>query len=244
MQISVLSWNIHKGIGGLDRRYRLDRVIDVLAHHDADVLLLQEVDEGTVRTRFDRQIDVIGDALGLHQRLYQPTHKLRKGHYGNAILSRWPLSDTHTVDLTIAPKKKRIALCARIRVRLAGSSRSMMLVNLHLGLAGIERKLQLRRLFSSHPIVRVHRRTPMVLGGDFNDIWGTLEGKLLEPAGFRRVGSRKNSYPAVWPVRPLDGIFSRGDIQSLRCVTSRLKLAREASDHLPLVADFRIESKY
>jgi endonuclease/exonuclease/phosphatase family metal-dependent hydrolase len=46
MKLTILSWNIHKGIGGIDRRYRLERVIEVIRHHDPDVALLQEVAEG------------------------------------------------------------------------------------------------------------------------------------------------------------------------------------------------------
>lgn len=40
MHLRVLSYNIHKGIGGLDRRYRPDRVQDVLEHYAADIVLL------------------------------------------------------------------------------------------------------------------------------------------------------------------------------------------------------------
>lgn len=43
MRFRVLTCNIHKGIGGVDRRYRLQRVISVIAAYRADVVLLQEV---------------------------------------------------------------------------------------------------------------------------------------------------------------------------------------------------------
>lgn len=238
MRLRILTWNIHKGIGGVDRRYRLGRIVEVLAHYDADVLLLQEVDEGARRTRFHRQVDAIGEALGIRHRQYGVNHRLRKGvgQYGNAILSRWPLYGVHNIDLTIKPKKARGVLLARTRVRVGANARTVILCNLHLGLSGIERQVQLRRFLESRPFHRLRAGTPIVLAGDFNDVWGTLGRRHLEPAGFRRIGSRVNTYPAWLPMRPLDGIFARGDLVGIQGFRSRLALAREASDHLPLVA--------
>jgi endonuclease/exonuclease/phosphatase family metal-dependent hydrolase len=88
----------------------------------------------------------------------------------------------------------------------------------------------------SHPFAQYHHKTPILVGGDFNDVYGTLGPKLLEPAGFRRAGPLRNTYPAVLPVRALDGLYLRGDLEVRRSFRSRLTLAREASDHLPLIA--------
>ncbi len=40
----LLSYNIHKGIGGRDRRYRLERIVDVIESENPDFICLQEVD--------------------------------------------------------------------------------------------------------------------------------------------------------------------------------------------------------
>ena len=40
----LLSWNIHKGIGGRDRRYSLARIIDAIEAENPDLICLQEVD--------------------------------------------------------------------------------------------------------------------------------------------------------------------------------------------------------
>ncbi len=50
MRVKVLSYNIHRAIG-VDRRFRPDRVAEILAHHKPDIALLQEVDEGVPRSR-------------------------------------------------------------------------------------------------------------------------------------------------------------------------------------------------
>jgi endonuclease/exonuclease/phosphatase family metal-dependent hydrolase len=245
MRLRVMTWNIHKGIGGIDRRYRPHRIVDVIAHYGPDVVFLQEVDEGARRSEFHRQVDVLGDALGLRHRCFAPNVRLRlgPGHYGNAILSRWPLFDARNVDLTIAFKKRRGVLYTRCRVRKGRHSRTLALYNLHLGLAAYERKRQLRRFLASHPFAQLHDRTPILVGGDFNDLYGTLGRQLLEPAGFRRAGAPVHTYPAILPVRPLDGLYVRGDLVCHHCFSSRLELTREASDHLPLVADLEMASR-
>lgn len=239
MKLKVLTWNIHKAIGGVDRRYRPERVIELIRYYRPDFCFLQEVDEGAKRSSFHRQIDLIGDELGLRHRVFSPQHKLRngQGQYGNAILSRWPLFDEHHVDLTVGRRKKRGCMYVRSRVRFQnGQSRTVGLYNLHLGLAGSERERQLERFLDSHPFAGLHQRTPIIVAGDFNDVWGSLGPKLLRPAGFRRAGELSNTFPAAMPMRPLDAVFVRGDIHAENCHPSRLQLARTASDHLPLIA--------
>ena len=50
MKIRVLSYNIHRAIG-IDRRFAPERIVEILKGHDADIVLLQEVDEGAPRSR-------------------------------------------------------------------------------------------------------------------------------------------------------------------------------------------------
>jgi hypothetical protein len=76
-----------------------------------------------------------------------------------------------------------------------------------------------------------------VLGGDLNDVWGTLGPRFLQPAGFARAGKLVNTFPAWLPVRPLDGLFIRGDLTWRNCAPCMSKLAKQASDHLPLIAE-------
>ncbi|HTA88512.1 MAG TPA: endonuclease/exonuclease/phosphatase family protein [Polyangiaceae bacterium] len=232
-----MSWNIHKGIGGVDRRYRLDRVVELLTSLSPDVALLQEVAEDMPRSHFHHQPSALAEALGMPHVAFGPEHRFRMGGYGNAILSRWPLSDPSRIDLTIGSKKKRGAMTARAHVKTDQHTRSVVLVNMHLGLVGSERGLQLERFLASHPFAHLQRKTPIVLGGDLNDLWGSLGPRYLVPAGFARCGSLINTFPAALPMRPLDGVFVRGEVQARHISVPRSKLAKQASDHLPLVAD-------
>lgn len=242
MKLRVITWNIHKGIGGVDRRYRIDRIVDLLRGYEPDVALLQEVADHTPMSRFDYQVELLAERLNMPHTAFRPEHRFTVGGYGNAILSRWPLTDVHHVDLTIGRRKKRGVLQAKSRVRFNGHSRTVFLHNMHLGLAGSERGKQLERFLRSRPFARLHERTPIVVGGDLNDLWGSLGPKFLLPRGFRRAGALVNTFPAVLPVRPLDAIFVRGDLEALRTFAPRSRLATQASDHRPVVAELRLSS--
>ena len=108
----LLTWNIHKGIGGLDRRYAPRRIAAVIRHYDPDVVVLQEVDQGVPRSRLDRQLHLLGDELGYEHRAWGPNVTLKRGVYGNGTLSRFPIARSVNIDLTFPLKKARGA-CSR-----------------------------------------------------------------------------------------------------------------------------------
>ena len=119
---------------------------------DADVLMLQEVDDGVPRSNHDSQVDVLGELLGMKHRSWFPNVDVRGGgRYGNAILSRYPLIESTNIDLSIRWKKKRSCLHGVIRVRHDDVDRTVHVFNMHLGLARFERRIQLRMFLDSHP---------------------------------------------------------------------------------------------
>ncbi len=240
MRLRVLSYNIHKCIGGVDRKYDPARIIEVIHKLDCDVVMLQEVDAGVSRSRGDRQVELLGDALGMPHRTWHPNVAVRGGgHYGNAILSRYPLIESTNIDLSIKWKKKRSVLHGVLRVRHDDVDRTVHVYNMHLGLARFERKIQLQKFIDSHPFANLHHDTPVVVGGDLNDVYGGLKD-LLAPAGFRGTDRRPLTFPAWGPLRPLDGIFVRGTVDLLGLSRCDSELARRASDHRPLVAEVRL----
>lgn len=244
MKIRLACYNIHKCVGGVDRRYDPQRVRDALAPSKPDVVLLQEV--ALLGPPFrDRQAELLAALLDLPHVAFAGNVPLRGGGiYGNAVLSRFALSDVVNVDLTFPPKKRRSALFARCRLHGPGTAReqvrSLWVCSLHLGLVGIERRLQVRQLLTTPPLARLHRRTPVVLGGDFNDLWGTLGSRVLLPAGFRGLPGDPLTFPAYAPLRPLDALYLRGDVRLLSAHTPHSLAARRASDHLPLVAELDV----
>lgn len=241
MRLVVVTYNVHKCIGGLDRRYRPDRVIETIAHYKPDLLMLQEVDDGAARSRGHRQVDLLGEGLGLRHRTWFPNHFLRSGGcYGNAILSRFPMLETRNVDITALGRKARSVVHARLRVRVRGRMRTVHAFNLHLGLLERDRRWQLETFLDEHPFAGLHARTPIIVGGDFNDVWGTLGPQMLAPVGFRSAPGRRSTFPAYAPIRALDGLYVRGDVGLGDVTAGRIAVARAASDHLPLIAEIEL----
>jgi endonuclease/exonuclease/phosphatase family metal-dependent hydrolase len=240
VKLRTLSYNIHKCIGGVDRKYDPLRVVEVIQKLDVDVAMLQEVDSGVARSRHEHQVDILADALGLRYRTWFPNVDVRGGgRYGNAILSRYPIIESTNIDLSIRFKKRRSVLHAVLRVRHDEVDRTLHVYNMHLGLARYERRIQLKMFLDSHPFQNLHTDTPVVVGGDLNDVYGRL-GSLLAPAGFRGIERRPLTFPAWGPMRALDAIFVRGDMDFMRLARCDSDLARRASDHRPLIAEVRL----
>lgn len=237
-----MTWNIHKGVGGADRRYDLSRTLAVIQHYAPDVLLLQEVAQNIPSLRYDDQVQLLVDGTGFHH-AFVTEHQFTAGSYGNLILSRFPLFDVRHMDLTVGWRKKRGALQAHCRVPVGDHVRSFVVHNLHLGLAGSERGLQLSRLMESDIVQRLRHDTPALIGGDLNDLWGSLGPRFLLPSGFRRVGSLSATFPSWLPLRPLDGLFTRGDLHVEHFEVCRTQLAKVTSDHRPLLAEIVIDWK-
>lgn len=240
LNLRVVSWNVHKCVGGLDRRYDPERVAQVLAAQHPDVVALQEVSQNGRWYKHERQIDRLGDMLGFRHRSYFINVRFgpRRGEYGNAILSRFPITEAENIDLTIAGKKARSVLHAQIRLTLdGGATRTLHAFNLHLGLGERERREQLRKLVSHERLTHIHRDTPVVVAGDFNDVLGNLGKRLLVPEGFRGPRRSPRTFPAWAPIRALDSVFVRGACELRSLTSARSKGARTASDHVPLVAD-------
>ncbi len=243
LTVRVVSWNVHKCVGGVDRRYDPGRIASTLALADPSVVLLQEAAQNGRWYRHERQVDVLGNALGMPYRSYFVNVRFgpRRGEYGNAILSRWPIAATENIDLTVPDRKARSVLHAELRLPIGTArSRTLHLFNLHLGLGEAERREQLRRLLACRRLRALHEHTPVVVAGDFNDVWGTLGKNLLVPAGFLGPVRPLRTFPAWAPVRALDSLYVRGDVRVVKLERVRTATTRSASDHLPLLAELRV----
>ena len=104
MQFRLITYNIHRAIG-LDRRFRLDRIVEIIGDHDVDIVMLQEVDEGVPRSRKMDLAKTLAQELGYPYYAMGHNVSLRKGRYGNATLSRYPITRERNIDLTVAERK-------------------------------------------------------------------------------------------------------------------------------------------
>ncbi|MDH3393149.1 MAG: endonuclease/exonuclease/phosphatase family protein [Desulfobulbaceae bacterium] len=247
MKIRVLSYNIHRAIG-VDRRFRPERIIAVLDHYQADIVLLQEVDVGVPRSQRLDLAKVLADSLDYPYYAVGLNVKVKEGYYGNAILSRFPVSDQRNIDLAIDRRKKRGCLYTTISVPGDdGEIREMAVFNLHLGLSAQERVRQVGKLVRSAPYRALGGQQPVLIGGDFND-WRTLLAPVfIDILNFSCATNRKNghqspleTYPAFSPTGSLDKIFCRGGLEIIRGRRCRLGVSKVASDHLPVYADLEL----
>lgn len=249
MRLRVLTYNIHRAIG-VDRRFRLDRVASIVAHHDPDVALLQEVDDGAPRSGHINLAAELAMLLGYPHLAVGHNVRLRQGRYGNATLSRHPIVRERNIDLTVGGRKCRGCLHATIRaIPTHGPTQDVEVFNLHLGLSARERDLQTGLLARSDEFSGLHPQQACILGGDFNDWRNLLRAAFVSVLGMRCATERTpdgrrnlRTYPSFSPTGGLDRVYLRGPIRSLAARTCRLRASRVASDHLPVIVDLELHA--
>jgi endonuclease/exonuclease/phosphatase family metal-dependent hydrolase len=174
---------------------------------------------------------------------------LRKGAYGNATLSRFPIVRERNIDLTIGSRKRRGCQHTTLELGDADHSRPLEVFNLHLGLSAREREQQAGLLVRSHEFPPLGEGPACIVAGDFNDWRSRLRPIFTEvfcfvcaTEGGRRSSLPMKTYPSFSPRGSLDRFYFR-DLELVRARRCRLALSRVASDHLPIVAEFRLAGR-
>ena len=245
MRLRVLSYNIHRAIG-VDRRFRPERIASIIEYYNPDVAMLQEVDEGAPRSRELDLARELSRALGFPHYAIGHNVRLRKGRYGNATLSRWPIKRERNIDLTVGFLRRRGCQHTRIAVRTpSGGTRRLEVFNLHLGLSARERERQVALLVRSREFAQLPFGVPTLVAGDTNDWRSLLRPLFVDMLGFRSAtggneeGARPTpTFPSFFAQGALDRVYYRGPLRLVAAPRCRLALSRVASDHLPVVVDF------
>jgi endonuclease/exonuclease/phosphatase family metal-dependent hydrolase len=247
MEFRVLSYNIHRAIG-VDRLFRPERIANIIRYHQPDIVLLQEVDDGVPRSRGLNLAAELAGALGFEHYKLGANVSLRKGTYGNATLSRFPIVRERNIDLSIVARRRRG--CQHTTLALDDSGHRLLEVfNLHLGLSAREREQQAGILVRSHEFPGLDEGPSCIVAGDFNDWRSRLRPIFTEVFRFACAtegGSKASlpmkTYPSFSPSGALDRFYFR-DLELVRARRCRLALSRVASDHLPIIADFRLAGR-
>jgi endonuclease/exonuclease/phosphatase family metal-dependent hydrolase len=233
MNFTVASYNIHK-CAGLDGRVDLDRIADVLQEIDADLVGLQEV--------FRSQALGLAERLGV-QVAMGPTRERDGQPYGNAILTRLVIRGSRTFDLSRPAREPRGGIRLDLQMPEGGMSPGglLHLFNVHFGLQIRERAAQVRMLVREH-ILHDELTGPRVVVGDLNE-WFWFPGAVGRALRRELHGPRiRRTHPAPLPLFPLDRIYWDRDLAADGFHVHRSRLARVASDHLPVVARLRMAS--
>lgn len=234
--LRIATYNIHR-CRGLDGRTRPERIAAVLHAIDADVVALQEV--VGAGPRGGGHAEELGALLGMGW-VMAPARHLRGHHFGNAVLSRLPITQHLEHDLswkTCEPRRMQ-------RVDIAADAGTLHVYNVHLGTAILERRHQAERLAAI--VSDRHVPGPKLVLGDFNEWMRGLATTLLS-AKLNSVDlrdflprRRRRTYPGLFPILHLDHIYYAGKVEVVSIELPRTRLSLVASDHLPLVADVRI----
>ena len=215
--LTVVTYNIHKGLSQFNKRLVLHEIKDRLKALDADVAFLQEV-----QGKHDRKArrHVTWPEVSQHEFLthegahcvYGMNAVYQDGHHGNAVVSRHPIPVWENIDISHHPIESRGLLHCEVQV--AGWAGPVHCINVHLGLWARSRRFQLEWL-SERIRASVPPDVPLIVAGDFND-WRKkasdyLRGELGLVEVFEQAEGRPaRSYPAQMPVFTLDRIYVRG----------------------------------
>jgi len=252
LRIRILSYNIHRAIG-LDRRFAPERIIKILKAHNADIVLLQEVDEGAPRSNELKLAKELAEAAGYPYFAMGHNVKLRKGQYGNATLSRFPITHERNIDLTVSILKRRG--CQHTTIDLANNPKNpkpVEIFNLHLGLSAKERQKQADILVNSYEYQCLRLETPCIISGDFNDWRSLLRHLFVEGLFFQCATDQKQpsgrprairTFPSFAPQGGLDRLYYRGEGLILQAAKRcEHKVSKIASDHLAIIVDFDVST--
>ena len=225
----IVSYNTH-GAVGIDRRFAPDRIARVLGEIDADIIALQELE---LRASGFDMLAYLQSETGFHA-IAGPTIRSTDRDFGNGLLSRFPIVSVDHVKLDVARREPRGAIDAVVDC----SGASLRVIATHLGLRPSERRDQVRRLLDT---VRAGPSLPTVLLGDLNEWF--LQGRPLRWLHEHFGESPAHAtFPSPLPLLALDRIWSSPASLLRRVRVHRSRLARRASDHLPLVAKLAWDS--
>ena len=239
MTIRIATYNIHK-CRGMDRRVRPERIVAVIRELDADVVALQEVVSRENAAPEEDQPRFIAEQLGYDFR-FGENRRLGSAAYGNATLSRLPMTVSENYDLTWRGRERRGAF--RCDIQFGDSL--LHLFNVHLGTAFLERRHQ-GRVITRDVIRRDGIAGPRIVVGDFNE-WTKGLASTLMSGEFHSVDARLlarfgRTYPGIFPVLHLDHFYYDRCFRVRSATLHRSKLALVASDHLPIVAELELIS--
>lgn len=235
----VMTYNVHSCVG-TDGKLAPERIAEVIASAGVDVVALQEVDVLQSRTGRVNQPAWLAERLRMHVH-FTSARACHDGHYGNAVLSRFPISVLSEGSLPRRRDEERAVQW----LRLNAGGVPVNLINTHLSIHIRDRWLQIEQLMSTEWIAKVERHVPLVVCGDLNStqfspIYRRLRKDLSDAQ--RARGLRAATFPSRVPLVRLDHVFTSSNVAVLGCEVRRGPLCRVASDHLPVVAELSCHS--
>ena len=230
--ILAASYNIRKAIAA-DRRRRPERILEILAELDADVVALQEADR-----RFGSRASAIPASMLAEHSHYKPVpFDIRHGSlgwHGNAVLVKKHVEILRFQPLVLPALEPRGAVIADVAVHGV----PLRIVGMHLDLSGLWRRRQVRDLLAQ--VETQPTRLPTVLMGDLNE-WRDGQGCLRDFAERYHVLPTAPTFHARRPLARLDRIIVGNEVRVDAMGVHHSAKTRIASDHLPVWARLSLD---
>jgi endonuclease/exonuclease/phosphatase family metal-dependent hydrolase len=241
--LRVVTLNIHKGLSQFNRRMVIHELREGLRALGPDLVFLQEVQGLNQRhaLRFsawpgEAQHEFLaGEEL---QHVYGRNRVHQYGHYGNALLSRFPILSAENEDISDHRFERRGLLHTVVKV--PGWKRNLHCICVHLSLHERGRGRQLDAIALRLEEL-ADKRLPIIVAGDFNDWRQRASGILERRLGMTEVsvasgGRQQRTFPSMLPLLRLDRIYVRG-FKVLRSQVHRGAPWSLLSDHLAVSAE-------
>ncbi len=216
--LHIATCNIHKGFSQFNRNLTIHDLRERLREMSPDIVFLQEV-QGLHVHHSKRhanwpvlpQHEFIAEDIWADS-AYGKNVVLDHRHHGNAILSRFPIIDSHNQDVTHLRFEPRGLLHSVIDI--PGMDQPLHCVCVHLSLLGRSRRFQFDALANRIESLVPHH-APLIIAGDFNDWRNSAHDELAERLDMVEVFSGQQrrpprSFPALLPLFRLDRIYVRG----------------------------------
>lgn len=238
--VRVMTYNVHRCIGR-DRKLDLQRIAEVIAACEPDVVALQELDVVRARTGGIDQAEAIATLLGMTSH-FHASLTVEEEQYGDAILTALP---ERLVKAGPLPGSAKLEPRGALWVTVTVGGIELQVINTHLGLSPHERLLQARCLLGEDWLDNDSCRDPVLLVGDFNAVRLSRAYRLIA-SRFRdaQLGQHerpRRTFPSGMPLLRIDHVFCSKSVQVVGVRTAASAVARIASDHLPLVVDLRLD---
>jgi endonuclease/exonuclease/phosphatase family metal-dependent hydrolase len=249
LDLNLLTANIHMGFSASRRRFVLPELRQAIRGVSADVVFLQEVmgaHSGHAQrhstwpetSHYEFLADEIWPQFAYGKNAIYPA-----GHHGNALLSKFPITRHENRDVSVSGHETRGLLHCVLSV--PGSGTEVHAICVHLGLREAHRRRQMA-LLCQIVDAEVPGDVPLIVAGDFND-WRARGHTQLERCGLREAffeanGRLARTFPARWPLLPVDRIYVR-NAMTLRASVLSSPPWSHLSDHATLVASVRLDGR-
>lgn len=189
-----------------------------------DVVALQELDVGSIRSRYVNQVDYLAEQGGFEFAEYQTTRSMGPfAQHSKALLSRSPIHNVNHYELpSKIPGRGITSFC------IGEEHNPLLLINVHLSLGKNARLMQLQFIAD----LIAHYKHVIVMG-DFNLSPEELLRSPLAKTDLQIAREDILTYPSWNPKKQIDYILLSA---SLKLADSGV-IQSPSSDHLPLYAD-------